>query len=134
MSVDLKKGDWSLGGGVSNRHWIVHTCAAMSACGSRLRSERAAEGGRRSASPVKVGKKGTRRCGNRQSSCLESRSFACEALVAAYIPLHDGAGDLNKGKADAGLPVLGRFEHEVVQRVANAGILYTRMQRRQLGV
>ena len=44
-------------------------------------------------------------------------------LTAQLIPLDGGANDADKGEGDAGLPVLGRLEDEVVQRLADLRVL-----------
>ena len=44
-------------------------------------------------------------------------------VEAELIPLDGGANDADKGEGDAGLPVLGRLEDEVVQRFANFCVL-----------
>ena len=40
-------------------------------------------------------------------------------IEADLVPLDDSAGDLEEGQAHARLPVLGRLEDEVVERVAD---------------
>ena len=44
-------------------------------------------------------------------------------LTAQLIPLDGGAVDADKRKGDGGLPVLGRLEDQVVERLPNFRIL-----------
>ena len=44
-------------------------------------------------------------------------------LTAQLIPLNGGAVDADKGEGDGGLPVLGRLEDQVVERLPNFRIL-----------
>jgi hypothetical protein len=44
-------------------------------------------------------------------------------VEAQLIPLDGGADDAHKGERHAGLPVLGAFQYEIVQRLANLRVL-----------
>ena len=43
-------------------------------------------------------------------------------VEADLVPLHNRALDLEEGQTNAGLPVLGRLEDEVVERVPDLGL------------
>jgi hypothetical protein len=49
------------------------------------------------------------------------------------VPLDDRALDLEEGEADRRLPILGAFEDQVVERVADLGLRAARRGREQSG-
>jgi hypothetical protein len=94
------------------------TGAARSACAKFPRTEPFAKGGHQS------GARPTRRSvGAQECKSKHSQSRVCAKLLLAgdwaECRLTYRASDADKGEGDAGLPVLGRLEDEVVQRLTN---------------
>jgi hypothetical protein len=52
--------------------------------------------------------------------------IALRVGAIGHSPLHDSPLDLEEGEADRRLPVLGTFEDEIVERVADLGLSVAR--------